>query len=458
MQLTDMETIEFKRDGRPARVRLARVFLFMAMTSMLGACSTIDAAGDKVVDYASTLNPLNWFDDDNEGVKTPEAADTAEVADSKRSDAKRKSRSSKVPSGTLYSDNRVKKYPKLGTIPDSPKAHRTVRRQLEREKLAQGLVADTKNAQYSEQVLKARLAVKPPPPTASPTTPVARSTRVIPPSAPVDQSPSAARVPAPLVQAPLVRKAQSPRVTPPPVDRTIKSSGASVIPQARPAISRAPQTIVPAPSAVQPPPPPAAHQGGRPPQRFATPSGIPQVAAVQPPQVRQNVMPPPAPPRFNSMPLQQAVMPVQQVAHPPQVAALPVPAYGVHKIPSSQKALQVATIYFKNGSSRLGSRDRIVVQDVVSMYRETGGLIRIIGHSSGFAASQGSRWTKFVNFKVSLDRANAVAAEFIRHGIPPDRIDVSAQGTQSPRYAEYSPTGKAGNRRAEVFLEYTNGS
>ena len=153
-------------------------------------------------------------------------------------------------------------------------------------------------------------------------------------------------------------------------------------------------------------------------------------------------MPPPAPPRFNSMPLQQAVMPVQQVAHPPQVAALPVPAYGVHKIPSSQKALQVATIYFKNGSSRLGSRDRIVVQDVVSIYRETGGLIRIIGHSSGFAASQGSRWTKFVNFKVSLDRANAVAAEFIRHGIPPDRIDVSAQGTQSPRYAEYSPTGK----------------
>ena len=113
MQLTDMETIEFKRDGRPARVRLARVFLFMAMTSMLGACSTIDAAGDKVVDYASTLNPLNWFDDDNEGVKTPEAADTAEVADSKRSDAKRKSRSSKVPSGTLYSDNRVKKYPKV---------------------------------------------------------------------------------------------------------------------------------------------------------------------------------------------------------------------------------------------------------------------------------------------------------------------------------------------------------
>ena len=235
----------------------------MAMTSMLGACSTIDAAGDKVVDYASTLNPLNWFlMMTMRASRRPKLRILQRWPIAKDQNAKRKSRSSKVPSGTLYSDNRVKKYPKLGTIPDSPKAHRTVRRQLEREKLAQGLVADTKNAQYSEQVLKARLAVKPPPPTASPTTPVARSTRVIPPSAPVDQSPSAARVPAPLVQAPLVRKAQSPRVTPPPVDRTIKSSGASVIPQARPAISRAPQTIVPAPSAVQPPPPPAAHQGG----------------------------------------------------------------------------------------------------------------------------------------------------------------------------------------------------
>lgn len=92
------------------------------------------------------------------------------------------------------------------------------------------------------------------------------------------------------------------------------------------------------------------------------------------------------------------------------------------------------------------------------MYRETGGIIRIIGHSSGFAASQASGRSKLVNFKVSLDRANAVAAELMRHGVQPDRIDVSAQGTENPRYAEYLPTGEAGNRRAEVFLDYANGS
>jgi len=106
----------------------------------------------------------------------------------------------------------------------------------------------------------------------------------------------------------------------------------------------------------------------------------------------------------------------------------------------------------------LGAQDRSIIRDVVAMYRETGGAIRIVGHSSGIAASQGSGRSKLVNFKVSLDRANSVAVELIRHGVPPDRIDVVAEGAGNPRYAEYAPTGEAGNRRAEVYLDYTSGS
>ena len=152
MRLVDMKIVAYKTHGRPAVSRSARVLMVAAMTSMLGACSTMDLAGDKVVDYASALNPLNWFGDEEAGAKksrsggTTEAAETANVDNS---DAKRKSRSSKVPSGALYGDNRVKKYPKLGTMPDSSKAHKSLNRQLEREKLAQGLIADTKNAKYS---------------------------------------------------------------------------------------------------------------------------------------------------------------------------------------------------------------------------------------------------------------------------------------------------------------------
>ena len=489
MQLADMKIAPVKPYGRPAAFRSARVLMVAAMTSMLGACSTMDAAGDKVVDYASTLNPLNWFDDEEEGSKKSTSGgktEVAEAASGNSSDAKRKSRSSKVPSGTLYGDNRVKKYPKLGAIPDSPKAHKSLKRQLERHKLAKGLVADTKNAQYSEQVLGAPMVVKPP--IASPTTPVAaqqiNAPPISPPSAPAVVRPpkalsppttAVARVQVPSVRAPqklqAVKSPQTPQAQAvkipgpqalPPAPRIIKAAGSSVVPRAQKAVAvvkpRA-QPGVPAPTAVPPPPPPpAAYKEGGTPVKFATPSGIPRVAAVQPPSVRRNVTPPPKPPQYNSKTPVGAVAPVQRASRSPQVAALPSPAHGVQKTSSVPKAVQVATIYFKNGSSRLGARDRVVVRDVVSMYRETGGIIRIIGHSSGFAASQASGRSKLVNFKVSLDRANAVAAELMRHGVQPDRIDVSAQGTENPRYAEYLPTGEAGNRRAEVFLDYANGS
>ena len=123
----------------------------------------------------------------------------------------------------------------------------------------------------------------------------------------------------------------------------------------------------------------------------------------------------------------------------------------------TSQTFQVATIYFGNGSSRLQARDRAVVHDVVEMFEETGGAIRIIGHSSGITASRDSGRGKLVNFKVSLDRANSVAAELVRNGVPARYIDVVAHGADSPVYAEYSSNGAAGNRRAEVYLEYVSG-
>ena len=61
---------------------------------------------------------------------------------------------------------------------------------------------------------------------------------------------------------------------------------------------------------------------------------------------------------------------------------------------------------------------------------------------------------KAVNFKVSLDRANAVATELIRQGVPENRIEIIAQGANQPIYAESTATGEAANRRAEIFIEY----
>ena len=48
----------------------------------------------------------------------------------------------------------------------------------------------------------------------------------------------------------------------------------------------------------------------------------------------------------------------------------------------------------------------------------------------------------------------AVADELIRHGVSPDRLEVVAMSDSSPVYQEWMPSGEAGNRRAEVFIDY----
>lgn len=123
----------------------------------------------------------------------------------------------------------------------------------------------------------------------------------------------------------------------------------------------------------------------------------------------------------------------------------------------SLRSVQVATIYFPDGSASLTGLDQQVVRQVAQVARRTGGIVRIIGHSSvgDPAASTNSRQRG--NYRVSLKRANAVAAELRRHGVPVDRVQVSARGDSEPVYLETAATGAAGNRRAEVYLDYFEG-
>ena len=58
-----------------------------------------------------------------------------------------------------------------------------------------------------------------------------------------------------------------------------------------------------------------------------------------------------------------------------------------------------------------------------------------------------------VNFKVSVDRADAVARELIRLGVNKEELVVDAISDAQPVYFEFMPTGEAGNRRAEIYLE-----
>ncbi len=113
----------------------------------------------------------------------------------------------------------------------------------------------------------------------------------------------------------------------------------------------------------------------------------------------------------------------------------------------------VAVIYFGHSSSRLDSKDRAVLRDVVALRRQRGATIRVVGHASAQTAVTDQISHDLANFEMSLKRANSVAAELIALGAARDQVRAEARSDKQPVYHEFMSTGEAGNRRVEIFLE-----
>jgi flagellar motor protein MotB len=118
-----------------------------------------------------------------------------------------------------------------------------------------------------------------------------------------------------------------------------------------------------------------------------------------------------------------------------------------------QKSYQVATILFPNGSSKVGKKDRRVLRKVISEYRKVVGRLRIVGHASRRSATNDPILHKMTNFQVSAARAERVAKELLKMGVRADKLFVGSVSDRDPRYYEYMPSGEAGNRRAEIFID-----
>lgn len=118
------------------------------------------------------------------------------------------------------------------------------------------------------------------------------------------------------------------------------------------------------------------------------------------------------------------------------------------------RSVKVATVLFANGSSTVGPRGRQVLEQVVKLYKEKGGVVRIVGHASSRTRTMDPVQHKMVNFKVSVSRADAVARVLLQQGVAKDRIVVGAVSDADPQYFEVMPTGEAGNRRAEVYIDF----
>lgn len=139
----------------------------------------------------------------------------------------------------------------------------------------------------------------------------------------------------------------------------------------------------------------------------------------------------------------------QQAALPP--ASMPSPNYGDIGFAGRGSSLQIAVIQFGRGSAGLTGEDRGVLRDVAAIHKRNGGTVRVMAYSEDDTTGA-SVQAKVNAFAIANGRANAVAAELIRQGVPRDRVQVQAFGDETA--APTGPAQAAAARRADVFIDF----
>ena len=122
---------------------------------------------------------------------------------------------------------------------------------------------------------------------------------------------------------------------------------------------------------------------------------------------------------------------------------------------SAQGLPATAVVFFPGDTTFLNAEGRAQVQTALEQYRAHGGqgFIRVVGHSSSRTPNMSVEQHLQIIFEKSQQRANAVAQELIREGVPANKVLVEAVGDSQPVYYESMPKGEDGNRRAEIFLQ-----
>lgn len=107
-----------------------------------------------------------------------------------------------------------------------------------------------------------------------------------------------------------------------------------------------------------------------------------------------------------------------------------------------------ATVEFRSGSAALSADDRLTLRDVADTIRAQGGSVRVVGHATPQAGRDPVK-QMMTAFKLSTDRAEAVAKELGRLGVP--RRGIRAEAVTDA--AEDTVEAGAGPY-AEIYIEY----
>ncbi len=427
--------------GRPTAPAVAGL---VAAGLLLASCSYIPS----VPDWA---NPVTWYG----SVFGDRDAPAAQSAAAPQQDE----------------EDEDKAFPRLSTVPERPTTAAG-----ESQQVAQGLVADRENARYTDEIIRgdaAPRAVAPAPRTQVAAAPPAEEDAPPPRRrvTEVEERPAVAPAPPPatMARSTLTEDIDS--------RRTITTSRVGA-PQRQPAAPQAVPSVVP---------------------RSIVRREARQVAAAPVPPVRATTLAQAAPPRavaprarapiaaggdqlaqFYARLLAESAATVttapanaafQATAAAPigtdsTVAPIIRETYNAALAATNQTAAtpftQVAAlaeaaptvIKFGNGSSRIARSYRAALQAVVEQQRSRGGVIRVVGHASSRTRNLPLADHNLVNFRISIDRAQSVAAELVRLGARPEVIFAEARGDSEPIFFEAMPEGEAENRRAEVFLVF----
>jgi outer membrane protein OmpA-like peptidoglycan-associated protein len=358
--------------------------------------------------------------------------------------------------GPSDAENAPGQTPDLASIPDRPTPTSTAD---EQRQVTASLAADRSRAQYSSDALRGGTepaAAPPPPPSpATSTNVVPQST---PPSAPAPESSAAGNQESNAGTADATAQSATPPVAPtatelPPAQPSAANTEAAAAPQAATQTSVNAVAISPSdaalgfkPSTAPPldpsigqfvPPPIITHYGQTSsaasvssPRMAAVNSSVDSHGAIGGPEAMSGAV----------------VANLDALQSVPSQAAVYANAQG---------SSPTSVVLFPGDGTLLNADGRAQVRAAVAAFKQAGGqgYVRIVGHASSRTADMPLEKHLEVIFSKSQDRANAVAQEVIREGVPANHVLVEAVGDSQPVYYESMPKGEDGNRRAEIFLQ-----
>lgn len=129
-----------------------------------------------------------------------------------------------------------------------------------------------------------------------------------------------------------------------------------------------------------------------------------------------------------------------------QQAGLPA-----RRVPQFNKP--IATIYFRDDSAALDAQSRKVLAQLADWYKNQGGGLKIAGHASARTADMNPTRQAMGNYRLSLERADAVTRELKRLGVVGDKIQLRAFGDNQQAFNESMPVGESWNRRVEIYWD-----